>query len=115
MTRCTSKLAVVVLEKSDTLSGITNKWKAGRKGKPLIDDWKIEIVKERKKGQFSGDFRAKLKVISINPFSKNHMQLKVKFDNDEAQYKEENLGSMMAREAEEKIRKRYVVVKFFIF
>ena len=115
MTRCTSKLVVVVLEKSDTLSGITNKWKAGRKGKPLIDDWKIEIVKERKKGQFSGDFRAKLKVISINPFSKNHMQLKVKFDNDEAQYKEENLGSMMAREAEEKIRKRYVVLKFLIF
>ena len=111
MTRCTSKLAVVVLEKSNTLSGITDKWKAGRKAKPLIDHWKIEMVKEKNKGRFSDDFRAKLNVISVNPFSKKHKQLKVKFDTEEAQYKEENLGSVMVREAEEKIRKRCVVSK----
>ena len=111
MTRCTSKLAVVVLEKSNTLSGITDKWKAGRKAKPLIDHWKIEMVKEKNKGRFSDDFRAKLNVISINPFSKKHKQLKVKFDTEEAQYKEENLGSVMVREAKEKIRKRCVVSK----
>ena len=116
MTRCTSKLAVVVLENSNTLSGITDKWKAGRrKGKPLIDHWKLEMIKQRKKGgQFSADFRQKSNVISINPFSKNHKQLKVKFDNEEPQYKEENLGSMKEREAKEKIRNRYVVLKFFV-
>ena len=69
------------------------------------------MVKEKNKGRFSDDFRAKLNVISINPFSKKHKQLKVKFDTEEAQYKEENLGSVMVREAEEKIRKRCVVSK----
>ena len=111
MTRCTSKLAVVVLEKSNTLSRITDKWIARHKTEPLIDHWKLEMMKERKKGQFPGNFREKSNVISINPFSKNHKQLKVKFDNEEAQYKEENLGSMMVREAEEKIRNRCVVLK----
>ena len=110
MTRCTSKLAVVVLERSNTLSGITAQWKAGRKGKPLIDHKKIEMMKERKKGHFSGDFREKLNVISVNPFSENHKQLKVKFDTEEAQHKEEKVG-LMLREAEEKIRKRCVVLK----
>ena len=111
MTRCTSRLAVVVLEKSSTLSGITDEWKAGRKAERLIDYWEIEMMKERKKGQFAGDFREKANVILINPFSKKHKQLKVKFDTEEAQFKEENLGSMMARKVEERIRKRCVVLK----
>ena len=111
MTRCTSKLAIVVLEKSSALSGIIDKWKARHKGNTLIDHWNIEMIKEKKKGHFYGDFRAELNVISIYPFSKEHKELKVKFDNDETQYKEENSGSIMVREAEEKIRNRCVVLK----
>ena len=114
LTRCTSKLAVVVLEKSITLTRITDQWKRGRKAKPLLDHWRLEMMTERKKEMFPGDFREKLNIISINPFSKHHRQLKVKFDNEELQYKEENLGFMVVQEAMEKILNRYLVFQFFL-
>ena len=114
MARCTSKLAVVALEQSSTLSRITGEWKAGRKAKPLIDHWKIEMMKELKKGQFPCDFYEELNVISINPFSENHKQLKEKFDNKDVQSQEEKLGLMGLRgKVEEAIQKRCVVLTFF--
>ena len=104
----------MALEQSSTLSRITGEWKAGRKAKPLIDHWKIEMMKELKKGQFPCDFYEELNVISINPFSENHKQLKEKFDNKDVQSQEEKLGLMGLRgKVEEAIQKRCVVLTFF--
>ena len=106
MARCTSKLAVVVLERSLTLSGIIEKWMIGLNGKQLIDHWKIEIEMEGKKERHYSNFSLNKisKVISIYPFSKEHKQIKQQFDNEKEKGKREKFS--VRKEAEETIRKR---------
>ena len=77
--RCTNKLALVVLERSETLSKIIEKWEDGLNGKPLIDLWKVQINQEvEKKSNYQED--EKLRLITINSSSKEHEAIQRKFD-----------------------------------
>ena len=106
MARCTSKLAVVVLERSPTLSGIIKNWMDGVNGKQLIVHWKIELVTEEKKELIYNSFPLDQvsKVISVYPFSKEHKQMKQQFDNEKENEEHEKLR--VRKEAEETIWKR---------
>ena len=106
MARCTSKLAVVVLERSPTLSGIVKKWINGVNGKQLVDHWKIEMVTEQKKEWIYNNFFLDQvsKVISVYPFSKEHKQIKQQFNNEKEE--EEHEKFRVRKEAEETIWKR---------
>ena len=106
MARCTSNLAVVVLERNPTLSGIVKKWINGVNGKQLIDHWKIEMVTEEKKEWIYNNFSLDRvsKVISVYPFSKEHKLMKQQFNNEKE--KEEHEKFRVKKEAEETIRKR---------
>ena len=106
MARCTSKLAVVVLERSPTLSGIIKNWMDGVNGKQLIVHWKIELVTEEKKELICNSFPLDQdsKVISVYPFSKEHKQMKQQFDNEKENEEHEKLR--VRKEAEETIWKR---------
>ena len=106
MARCTSKLAVVVLERSPSLFGIIKKWMDGDNGKQLIDHWKIEVVMEKKKELIYGNVSIDQvsKVISVYPFSKEHEQMEQQFNSEKE--KEEHKKLRVRKEAEETIRKR---------
>ena len=106
MARCTSKLAIVVLERSITLSRIVEKWMDGLNGKQLIDHWKIEIVMKRKKEWIYENFSLNKisKIISVYPFSKEHEQMEQQFNNEKKQEEHNKFRAM--KEVEETIRKR---------
>ena len=106
MARCTSKLAIVVLERSHTLSGIVKKWMDGVNGKQLVDHWTIEMVMEEQRGWIYNNFSLiqDSKVISLYPFSKEHKQMEQQFNNEKE--KEEYEKFSVRKEAEETIRKR---------
>ena len=106
MARCTSNLAVVVLQKSPTISGIVQKWINGVNGKQLIDYWKIEMVTEGKKEWIYNNISLDQvsKVIFVNPFSKEHKQMEQQFNNEKEQ--EEHEKFRVKKEAEETIRER---------
>ena len=96
MARCTNKLAIMVLQRSESISGILEKWEAGLNGKPLIDLWKVQIntgvmekVKEDKE----------LKLITINVSSEKYEAMRKQFD----QCKVENNNFDMEQTAEELI------------
>ena len=61
MARCTTKLNIVVLAKSDTISKIIAQWEKELDGQPLIDHWKV---------QFKGGSRedTKFNIITIDDF-----------------------------------------------
>ena len=106
MARCTTKLAVVVLERSPSLSGIIKKWMDGENGKQLIDHWKIKVVMERKKELIYNNFSLDQvsKVILVYPFSKEHKQMEQQFNNEKE--KREYNKFRVRKEAEETILKR---------
>ena len=101
MARCTSKLAIVVLHRSEAISQITGDWKERNKNRQLIDEWKIEI---KSVGNMEPNFQIdkNLNVITINCSSKDHQKMHCKFD----QYKEDNLGTNFQKKAKELIQKR---------
>ena len=85
MARCTNKLAVTVLEKSESMSTIIEKWEEGLNGEPLIDRWKIQInTGISKKVDYQED--EKLKLITINSSSKKHESMQRKFDQYKVQH-----------------------------
>ena len=47
MARCTTKLNIVVLAKSDTISKIIAEWEKELDGQPLIDQWKVQFKGSR--------------------------------------------------------------------
>ena len=100
MARCTNKLAIVVLEQSETVSRIIEKWEVGLDGKPLIDRWKIQVsAKVRKKVNYHEN--EKLKLITVNNSSKKHDAMREKFN----QHKTENQNFGVDQIAEELIQK----------
>ena len=100
MARCTNKLAIVVLEQSETVSRIIEKWEVGLDGKPLIDRWKIQVSsKVRKKVNYHEN--EKLKLITVNNSSKKHDAMREKFN----QHKTENQNFGVDQIAEELIQK----------
>ena len=106
MARCTSKLAIVILERSLTLSRIVEKWMGGVNGKQLIDHWKIEIVTEGEEETIyeNVSLNETSKVILVDPFTKEHKQMKQQFINEKD--KEEHKEFRLREEADETIWKR---------
>ena len=100
MARCTNKLAIIVLERSNTVSKIVTKWRDGLNGKPLIDWWEVQISPGvKKKVNYQED--KQLKLITINSSSTEHEAMRRKFD----QHKAENFNFDIKQTAEEFIQK----------
>ena len=100
MARCTNKLAIIVLERSQTVSRIIKKWRDGLNGKPLIDRWEVQISPGvKKKVNYQED--EQLKLITINSSSTEHEAMRRKFD----QHKLENFNFDIKQTAEEFIQK----------
>ena len=101
MARCTNNLAIVVLEKSVAISRIISQWGNGLNGQQLIDQWKVQICTERDK---EADYQVnkKLHLITVNDSSKNHKEMRKKFD----QKKERHSASNVIRIAEEFLQRR---------
>ena len=100
MARCTNNLAVVVLEKSETVSRIIEKWEDGLDRKSLIDRWKVQINAGVKKN-VNYDIAEEQKLVTINGSSKEHEEMRRKFDHDI----EENHNLNIEQTAEELIQK----------
>ena len=77
MARCSSKLNIVVLKKSDATSKIISQWDYGLNGQQLIDQWKVKMVTGEGK---EVDTDEKLKLIKINSYPKNHDEMRKIFD-----------------------------------
>ena len=100
MARCTNKLAIIVLERSETVSRIIKKWRDGLNGKPLIDWWEVQISQGvKKKINYQED--DKLRLIAINSSSTEHEAMRKRFD----QHKVENFNFDIKQTAEELIQK----------
>ena len=100
MARCTNKLAIVVLEQSETVSRIIEKWEDGLDGKPLIDRWKVQVSAEVRK-RVNYHENEKLKLVTVNESSKKHDVMRKKFNQHKGEY--QNFGIDQA--AEELIQK----------
>ena len=77
MARCTSKLNIVVLEKSDAMSRIVEQWKCGLKEQQLVDHWKVKISSGEKK---EPNYQEHKELITINGSSKDHEKMRQIFD-----------------------------------
>ena len=100
MARCTNKLAIVVLEKSETVSRIIEKWEDGLNGESLIDRWKVQIKAGVKKNANERVDKEK-KLVTINGSSKEHEGMRRKFN----QNIEEKHNLNIEQTAEELIHK----------
>ena len=100
MARCTNNLAVVVLEKSETVSRIIEKWEDGLDRKSLIDRWKVQVNAGVKKN-VNYDIAEEQKLVTINGSSKEHEEMRRKFDH----HIEENHNLNIEQTAEELIQK----------
>ena len=76
--RCTTHLNIVVLGENKTINSITQKWKEGISGKPLIEVRKIILSKERKQSN-DADLREN-GIITIDTFSQEYKILQQKFN-----------------------------------
>ena len=104
--RCTNKLSIVVLRRSDALSKIINHWEGESKGKQLIDSWKVQ---ESAKGRMIGDYYVdeNLKLIKINCSSKKHEEMRHICNQHGKQNCDFNHKIKRSEQAQEHIRKRY--------
>ena len=107
MARCTNKLSVVVLDRSDALSKIIKHWEGDSMEKQLIDHWKI---RKRSKGRrkIAYDEDAELKLIKINCSSEKHKEMLKIIQQHEKRNRDFNRKRKRGEEkAKEDIRKRY--------
>ena len=106
MARCTNKLSIVVLQRSDALSKIIKHWEGKPKEKQLIDHWKIqESTKVRKTENYDVD--ENLRLIKVNCSSKKYEEMRQIFHQREKRNHDFNGKRKHAEKAEENIRKRY--------
>ena len=104
MARCTNKLSIVVLRKSDALSKIIRHWESESEEKQLIDHWKAqESTKGRKIDDY--DVNENLRLIQINCSSKKHEKMRKIFNQHGKRNRD--LKRKLTEEAQEIIRKRY--------
>ena len=90
--RCTTHLNVVVLGANKTINSITQKWKEGISGKPLVEIRKIKLNKENKQSK-DADFQENER-ITIDTFSQEYKKLQQTFNQPSFQSIEgENLTS----------------------
>ena len=64
MARCTTKLNIVVLQKSESISNIIAQWEKELDGQPLIEHWKVQFNRERKETGYHKN--AKLNIVTID-------------------------------------------------
>ena len=100
MARCTSKLNIVVLEKSDAVSKIIAQWEDGLNGQQLLNQWKVQITEEEREVDYHEN--RNLNLITINRSSKNHEEIRKILD----QHKNQNRIFDVTRMAEEFVQKR---------
>ena len=105
MARCTNKLSIVVLQRSDALSKIIKHWEGESMEKKLIHHWKVQESTGGKK-KINYDVDESLKLIKINCCSKEHEEMQKIFH----QYGKRDLDfhrkHIDAEKAGENIRKR---------
>ena len=101
MARCTSKLNIVVLERSDAVSKIIAQWKDGLNGQQLLNQWKVQTMAEEETEVDYHENRT-LNLIAINGSSKNHDEMRKILD----QHKNQNCIFGVTRIAEEFIQRR---------
>ena len=106
MARCTNKLSVVVLRRSDALSKIIKHWEGESKEKQLIDHWKVQESTAGKK-EDNYDVDENLKLIKINFSSKEHEEMRQTFNQHGKQNRNFDHKLKNAEKAQENIRKRY--------
>ena len=101
MARCTNKLNIVVLEKSDAFSKIKARWECGLKGKKLIDQCNVQIISEKEK-EVDHHEDERLNLITICGYSKDREKMRKIFDQHEPRNRDRNMKLI----AEEYIQKR---------
>ena len=90
MARCTNKLNIMVLEKSDAVSKIKVRWERGLEGKKLIDHYKVQITSEKgKEVDRHGDER--LNPTLITGYSEDHAKMRKILDQHEQQNRDWNV------------------------
>ena len=102
MARCTSKLNIVVLARSDAVSKITAHWEDGLNGHQLLDQWKVQVIEEEEEREVDYHENRNLNIITINGSSKNHEEMRKIL----SQHKSQNRISHVTRMAEEFIQRR---------
>ena len=106
MARCTNKLSIVVLQRSDALSKITQHWRDESKEKQLIDHWKVqESTGGSKKKNYVVYKNSKL--MEINCCSKEHEEMQNIFHQDGKRNHGAKRKHVDPEEIKEDIRKRY--------
>ena len=105
MARCTNKLSILVLQRSDALSKIIQHWENKSKKEKLIDHWKVQKSKEV--CDYDSDYRLdkNKKLVKINFSSKRHKEMQQKFDPHEK--RDFNGKRKSTKKAKESIQKRY--------
>ena len=102
MARCTSKLNIVVLVRSDAVSKITAHWEHGLNGHQLLNQWKVQVIEEEEEREVDYHENRILSIITINGSSKNHEEMRKILSQHESQ----NRISHVTRMAEEFIQRR---------
>ena len=64
MARCTTKLNIVVLQKSESISNIVAQWEKELDGQPLIEHWKVQFDRGRKETGYQEN--TKLNIVTID-------------------------------------------------
>ena len=106
MARCTNKLCIVVLQRSDALSKIIQHWEGRSMETKLIDLWKVQESLEGTKID-DYDVDENLRLIKINFSSKKHEEVRQIFNQHGQQNLAFNPKRKHAEKAKEYIRKRY--------
>ena len=87
--RCTTHLNVVILGANKTINSITQKWKEGISGKPLIEIRKVTLNKERQQSK-NADLREN-GIITVDTFSPEYKKLQQTFNRPSLQNIEEEI------------------------
>ena len=106
MARCTNKLSIVVLQRSDALSKIIKHWEGESMEKKLIHHWKVQESTGGKK-KINYDVDESLKLIKINCCSEEHEEMQKIFHQYRKRDLDFNRKHIDVEKAEENIRKRY--------
>ena len=108
--RCTNDLDVIVLEKSETLTRITDEWKSAPPEERIIRHWKTTINTEKERKNFETvDINGFDQCITIYLHSKGNLKIQNDYSNLKNQDNEEynkKMGSKKVCEATKVVRKR---------
>ena len=92
MARCTTKLNIVVLQKSETISNIVAQWEKELDGQPLIEHWKVQFNRERKETGYQEN--TKLNIVAIDDSLMNDEVARKIFDRHGKESRASNIRRM---------------------